>query len=216
MSVIRIGGVVVLMVVVVVVVVIRENMLSSLILWHKNSEDSIFNLSLNLISALILFHTNAVQALGKIPIDVSKWNISLMSLSRHNIYGPKGVGALYLRRRPRIRVELPMNGGVQEQGIRCMTVPTQLVVGFGAACELAKLLVGINKKLDGVVLNGSVDRRYAENVNISFVSLMMGLEEVVVSSGSACTNASLEPSYVLREIWVDEDITHTSIRFGIV
>ncbi|KAJ9177431.1 hypothetical protein P3X46_012653 [Hevea brasiliensis] len=182
------------------------------------------------------FHTDAAQALGKIPIDVEKWNVSLMSLSGHKIYGPKGVGALYMRRRPRIRVEPQMNGGGQERGIRSGTVPTPLVVGMGAACELAKkemeyddkritalqerLLNGIKAKLDGVVVNGSLERRYAGNLNLSFAyvegeSLLMGLKDVAVSSGSACTSASLEPSYVLRALGVDEDMAHTSIRFGI-
>uniref|UniRef100_A0A2P2KQY5 cysteine desulfurase n=1 Tax=Rhizophora mucronata TaxID=61149 RepID=A0A2P2KQY5_RHIMU len=182
------------------------------------------------------FHTDAAQALGKIQVDVEKWNVSLMSMSGHKIYGPKGVGALYMRRRPRIRVEPQMNGGGQERGIRSGTVPTPLVVGFGAACELAKremkydekwitglqerLLSGIKSRLDGVVVNGSVARRYAGNLNISFAyvegeSLLMGLKEVAVSSGSACTSASLEPSYVLRALGVDEDMAHTSIRFGI-
>ncbi|KAK3030436.1 hypothetical protein RJ639_039193 [Escallonia herrerae] len=184
----------------------------------------------------IPFHTDAAQALGKIPIDVDKWNVSLMSLSGHKVYGPKGVGALYMRRRPRIRVEPQMNGGGQERGIRSGTVPTPLVVGMGAACELAmkemeydeerikglqeRLLNGIRAKLDGVVVNGSVERRYAGNLNLSFAyvegeSLLMGLKEVAVSSGSACTSASLEPSYVLRALGVDEDMAHTSIRFGI-
>jgi len=184
----------------------------------------------------IPFHTDAAQALGKIPIDVDKWNVSLMSLSGHKIYGPKGIGALYMRRRPRIRVEPQMNGGGQERGIRSGTVPTPLVVGMGAACELAmremeydekrvtnlqnRLLDGIRAKLDGVVVNGSMERRYAGNLNISFAyvegeSLLMGLKEVAVSSGSACTSASLEPSYVLRALGVDEDMAHTSIRFGI-
>ncbi|XP_055811214.1 cysteine desulfurase, mitochondrial-like [Solanum dulcamara] len=182
------------------------------------------------------FHTDAAQALGKIPIDVEKMNISLMSLSGHKIYGPKGVGALYMRRRPRIRVEPQMNGGGQERGIRSGTVPTPLVVGFGAACELAmkemeyddqrikalqeRLLNGIMSKIDGVVINGSVERRYAGNLNLSFAyvegeSLLMGLKEVAVSSGSACTSASLEPSYVLRALGVEEDMAHTSIRYGI-
>lgn len=182
------------------------------------------------------FHTDAAQALGKIPIDVDKWNVSLMSLSGHKIYGPKGIGALYMRRRPRVRVEPQMNGGGQERGIRSGTVPTPLVVGMGAACELAmkemeydekrirmlqeRLLNGITEKLDGVVVNGSVERRYAGNLNLSFAyvegeSLLMGLKEVAVSSGSACTSASLEPSYVLRALGVDEDMAHTSIRFGI-
>ncbi|XAR51416.1 Biotin synthase [Bertholletia excelsa] len=181
-------------------------------------------------------HTDAAQALGKIPIDVEKMNVSLMSLSGHKIYGPKGVGALYMRRRPRIRVEPQMNGGGQERGIRSGTVPTPLVVGFGAACEIAikemeyddqrikklqeRLLNGIRAKLDGVVVNGSSERRYSGNLNLSFAyvegeSLLMGLKEVAVSSGSACTSASLEPSYVLRALGVDEDMAHTSIRFGI-
>ncbi|CAH2080493.1 unnamed protein product, partial [Thlaspi arvense] len=184
----------------------------------------------------IPFHTDAAQALGKIPIDVDKMNISLMSLSGHKIYGPKGVGALYMRRRPRIRVEPQMNGGGQERGIRSGTVPTPLVVGFGSACELAmkemeydkkritqlqeRLLNGIRAKIDGVVVNGSIEKRYAGNLNLSFAyvegeSLLMGLKEVAVSSGSACTSASLEPSYVLRALGVDEDMAHTSIRFGI-
>ncbi|KAL5711835.1 cysteine desulfurase [Ranunculus cassubicifolius] len=184
----------------------------------------------------IPFHTDAAQALGKVPIDVEKMNISLMSLSGHKIYGPKGVGALYMKRRPRIRVEPQMNGGGQERGIRSGTVPTPLVVGMGAACELAmkemeydekrikglqeRLLNGITSKIDCVVVNGSTERRYAGNLNISFAyvegeSLLMGLKEVAVSSGSACTSASLEPSYVLRALGVEEDMAHTSIRFGI-
>lgn len=184
----------------------------------------------------IPFHTDAAQALGKIPVDVEKWNVSLMSLSGHKIYGPKGVGALYMRRRPRIRVEPLINGGGQERGIRSGTLPTPLIVGFGSACEIAKkemdydhkritalhdrLLNGIKEKLDGVVVNGSMERRYIGNLNLSFAyvegeSLLMGLKEVAVSSGSACTSASLEPSYVLRALGVDEDMAHTSIRFGI-
>ncbi|KAK6923192.1 Aminotransferase class V domain [Dillenia turbinata] len=184
----------------------------------------------------VFFHTDAAQALGKVPIDVEKMNISLMSLSGHKVYGPKGVGALYMRRRPRVRVEPQMNGGGQERGIRSGTVPTPLVVGFGAACELAakemeydekrikglqeRLLNGIRAKLDGVVVNGSVEKRYPGNLNLSFAyvegeSLLMGLKEVAVSSGSACTSASLEPSYVLRALGVEEDMAHTSIRFGI-
>ncbi|KAL6222754.1 hypothetical protein ACLB2K_006145 [Fragaria x ananassa] len=184
----------------------------------------------------IPFHTDAAQALGKIPIEVDKWNVSLMSLSGHKVYGPKGIGALYMRRRPRIRVEPQMNGGGQERGIRSGTVPTPLAVGMGAACEIAKkemdydqkrisylqgrMLKGIKEQLDEVVVNGSVERRYPGNLNLSFAyvegeSLLMGLKEVAVSSGSACTSASLEPSYVLRALGVDEDMAHTSIRFGI-
>ncbi|CAM8992471.1 unnamed protein product [Rhodiola kirilowii] len=185
----------------------------------------------------IPFHTDAAQALGKIPIDVEKWNVSLMSLSGHKVYGPKGIGALYMRRRPRIRVEPLFKGGGQERGIRSGTVPTPLVVGFGAACELCKkemeydynrisnlqkrLLDGIRSKIDMVVVNGSMEKRCPGNLNLSFAyvegeSLLMGLNtEMAVSSGSACTSASLEPSYVLRALGVDEDKAHTSIRFGI-
>ncbi|XP_020109408.1 cysteine desulfurase, mitochondrial-like [Ananas comosus] len=182
------------------------------------------------------FHTDAAQALGKIPIDVARMGVALMSLSGHKIYGPKGVGALYLRRRPRVRVEPQMSGGGQERGIRSGTVPTPLAVGMGAACEIAaremdydnrriaalqaRLLEGIRSRVDDVVVNGSVEHRYPGNLNLSFAyvegeSLLMGLKEVAVSSGSACTSASLEPSYVLRALGVDEDMAHTSIRFGI-
>jgi cysteine desulfurase len=184
----------------------------------------------------VFFHTDAAQAAGKIPIDVNELNVDVMSLSAHKLYGPKGVGALYMRRRPRVRVEAQMSGGGQERGIRSGTVPTPLVVGFGAACELAlrempydeahvrelqqRLLRGIMSKIDGVVVNGSMEHRYAGNLNLSFSyvegeSLLMGLKEVAVSSGSACTSASLEPSYVLRALGVEEDMAHTSIRFGI-
>jgi cysteine desulfurase len=184
----------------------------------------------------IFLHTDAAQAAGKIPIDVDELKVDLMSLSAHKIYGPKGVGALYMRRRPRVRVEAQMSGGGQERGIRSGTVATPLVVGMGAACEIAMeemkhdekhireltdhLYKGITSKLDGVILNGSEEHRYAGNLNLSFAyvegeSLLMGLKEVAVSSGSACTSASLEPSYVLRALGVEEDMAHTSIRFGI-
>lgn len=184
----------------------------------------------------IFFHTDAAQAAGKIPVNVDEMKVDLMSLSGHKIYGPKGIGALYMRRRPRVRVEPQMNGGGQERGIRSGTVATPLAVGMGAACELAmkemtydqghvsalqeRLLSGIKAQLDGVEINGSVERRYAGNLNLSFAyvegeSLLMGLKEVAVSSGSACTSASLEPSYVLRALGVEEDMAHTSIRFGI-
>ncbi|KAG9454143.1 hypothetical protein H6P81_007047 [Aristolochia fimbriata] len=168
-------------------------------------------------------------------VITSQTEHNLMSLSGHKIYGPKGIGALYIRRRPRVRVEPQMNGGGQERGLRSGTVPTPLVVGMGAACELAmkemeydtrrisklqeRLLNGICSKLDGVVVNGSMEHRYPGNLNLSFAyvegeSLLMGLKEVAVSSGSACTSASLEPSYVLRALGVEEDMAHTSIRYG--
>lgn len=184
----------------------------------------------------VFFHTDAAQAVGKIPVNVDEMKVDLMSLSGHKLYGPKGIGALYIRRRPRVRVEPQMNGGGQERGLRSGTVATPLAVGMGAACELAmkempfdqthistlqdRLLKGIEGKLDGVVINGSTEHRYAGNLNLSFAyvegeSLLMGLKEVAVSSGSACTSASLEPSYVLRALGVEEDMAHTSIRFGI-
>ncbi len=184
----------------------------------------------------IFLHTDAAQAAGKIPISVDDMKVDLMSLSAHKIYGPKGVGALYMRRRPRVRVEAQMSGGGQERGIRSGTVPTPLVVGMGAACEIAmeemehdekyikeltdRLYKGITSQLDGVIVNGSLEHRYVGNLNLSFAyvegeSLLMGLKEVAVSSGSACTSASLEPSYVLRALGVEEDMAHTSIRFGI-
>uniref|UniRef100_A0A0C9SB05 cysteine desulfurase n=1 Tax=Wollemia nobilis TaxID=56998 RepID=A0A0C9SB05_9CONI len=184
----------------------------------------------------VFFHTDAAQAAGKIPVNVDEMKVDLMSISGHKIYGPKGIGALYIRRRPRVRVEPQMNGGGQERGLRSGTVPTPLAVGMGAASELAlkemlfdhmhisglqdRLLKGIKGQLDGVVINGSTEHRYAGNLNLSFAyvegeSLLMGLKEVAVSSGSACTSASLEPSYVLRALGVEEDMAHTSIRFGI-
>lgn len=184
----------------------------------------------------VFLHTDAAQAAGKIPLNVDDLKVDVMSLSAHKLYGPKGIGALYMRRRPRIRVEPQMNGGGQERGIRSGTLPTPLAVGFGAACDVAlkemandeehikalqqRLLQGITSQLDGVVINGSTDHRYAGNLNLSFAyvegeSLLMGLKEVAVSSGSACTSASLEPSYVLRALGVEEDMAHTSIRFGI-
>lgn len=189
-------------------------------------------------SRKIFLHTDAAQAIGKLPIDMSKTKIDLMSISGHKIYGPKGVGALYVRRRPRVRLEPQMSGGGQERGLRSGTVPTHLVVGLGAACEVAqqemeadsrwirmleeRLKEGIMKQLQGVVLNGPEDlqHRYPGNINLSFAyvegeSLIMGLKEIAVSSGSACTSASLEPSYVLRALGVEEDMAHTSIRYGI-
>jgi cysteine desulfurase len=184
----------------------------------------------------VFFHTDAAQALGKIPIDVNAMNIDLMSLSGHKIYGPKGIGAIYIRRKPRVRVEPIQSGGGQERGIRSGTLPTSLVVGFGKACEVAKeemendamhakklwnrLYQNITSRLDYVYLNGDAQKRWFGNLNISFAyvegeSLLLGLREVACSSGSACTSASLEPSYVLRALGVDEELAHTSIRFGI-
>eukprot|EP00963_Diacronema_lutheri_P001645 scaffold109_cov368-Pavlova_lutheri.AAC.4 len=184
----------------------------------------------------VFFHTDAAQALGKVPIDVDSMNIDAMSLSGHKIYGPKGVGALYVRRKPRVRLVPQMSGGGQERGLRSGTLPTANVVGFGMACQVAmedmqsdydhavrlrdRLLDGIMSQLEHVVLNGSPEHRYPGNVNLSFgyvegESLLMGLKQIAVSSGSACTSASLEPSYVLRALGVDDELAHSSIRFGI-
>jgi len=184
---------------------------------------------------VLFFHTDAAQAVGKIPIDVNEMNIDLLSISGHKIYGPRGIGAIYIRRKPRVRVEPVMSGGGQERGIRSGTLPAPLVIGFGKACEVAmeemendathaKLLFNrlhenITSKLDHVFLNGHPERRWHGNINLSFAfvegeSLLLGLPTVACSSGSACTSASLEPSYVLRAIGVDEELAHTSIRFG--
>eukprot|EP01100_Stratorugosa_tubuloviscum_P013956 TRINITY_DN719_c2_g1_i1.p1 TRINITY_DN719_c2_g1~~TRINITY_DN719_c2_g1_i1.p1 ORF type:complete len:445 (-),score=192.40 TRINITY_DN719_c2_g1_i1:184-1518(-) len=182
------------------------------------------------------FHTDAAQACGKIALNVNQMNIDLMSISGHKIYGPKGIGAIYVRRRPRVRLEAQMSGGGQERGLRSGTLPAPLVVGLGAACEIAqqemendkrhisklqkRLLDGILSRIPKVQVNGDLENRYVGNLNISFScvegeSLLMGLKEVACSSGSACTSASLEPSYVLRALGVDDEMAHTSIRFGI-
>ncbi|KAF3690207.1 Cysteine desulfurase, mitochondrial [Channa argus] len=184
----------------------------------------------------VFFHTDAAQAVGKIPINVTDWKIDLMSISGHKIYGPKGVGALYVRRRPRVRLEPLQNGGGQERGLRSGTVPTPLTVGLGAACSIAqqemeydhqrvsmlanRLIEKILSEIPDVTMNGDPEQRYAGCINLSFAyvegeSLLMALKDVALSSGSACTSASLEPSYVLRAIGADEDLAHSSIRFGI-
>lgn len=187
-------------------------------------------------SKKIFFHTDGAQALGKIPMDVNEMNIDLMSISGHKFYGPKGIGALYVRRRPRVRLEPIINGGGQERGLRSGTLPTPLIVGIGEAARVAKeelhrdevhvkrlsdrLINGLQSRLEHTQINGDLDARYHGNVNMSFAyvegeSMLMGLKEIAVSSGSACTSASLEPSYVLRALGVNEEMAHTSIRYGI-
>ncbi|GLD97891.1 hypothetical protein PINS_up006588 [Pythium insidiosum] len=184
----------------------------------------------------VFFHTDAAQMVGKLPIDVNEMNIDVMSMSGHKVYGPKGIGAMYVRRRPRVRLEPIISGGGQERGLRSGTLAHTLCVGFGKACEVAaaemendhrwvthlanKLYNGITERITHVQLNGDWEQRYLGNVNLSFAfvegeSLLMALKNIAVSSGSACTSASLEPSYVLRAIGVGEDLAHTSIRFGI-
>ncbi len=182
------------------------------------------------------FHTDAAQGVGKIPLNVEEMNIDLMSISGHKFYGPKGIGALYIRRRPRVRIEALINGGGQERGLRSGTLPTPLVVGFGEAASIArkemasenerlhylfnKLYKGIVESVPEVYLNGDKEKRIPGNLNLSFAyiegeSMIMAIKDLAVSSGSACTSASLEPSYVLRSIGVGEELAHTSIRFGI-
>lgn len=184
----------------------------------------------------VFFHSDCAQAFGKIPLDVKAMQIDLMSISGHKTYGPKGVGVLYVNRKPRVRLKPLISGGGQERGFRSGTVPTPLVVGLGKAAEIAmnemekdyahikhlsdKFLNAIMKTIPNVYLNGDEKQRYPGNLNLSFAyvegeSLIIAIKELAVSSGSACTSSSLEPSYVLRALGVDEDLAHTSIRFGI-
>jgi len=184
----------------------------------------------------IYLHTDAAQAVGKIPIDVNSMNIDLLSISAHKIYGPKGIGALYVRRRPRVRLEPIMSGGGQERGLRSGTLPAPLIAGFGKACEIAlqemeydkqhvdrlsaRLINGVMSGIEHVVRNGDAKETYPGCINLSFSciegeSLLMALKDIALSSGSACTSASLEPSYVLRALGADDEMAHSSIRFGI-
>jgi len=185
----------------------------------------------------VFFHVDGVQAVGKIPVDVNKDNIDLLSISAHKLYGPKGVGALYVRRRnPRVQLAAIIDGGGHERGMRSGTLNVPGIVGFGKACELCqqematesarlrglrdRLKDAIFSQLDEVYVNGSMTYRLPHNLNISFAyvegeSMLMGINDIAVSSGSACTSATLEPSYVLKALGVGEDLAHTSIRFGI-
>lgn len=184
----------------------------------------------------VFFHTDAAQATGKIPIDVNEMNIDLLSISGHKMYGPKGVGALYVRRRPRVRIKPVIHGGGHERGMRSGTLPTPLIVGIGAACALAaermesdqarvvelgnRMVKAFTERLQHVQVNGDLKQRLPGSLNISFgyvegESLMMAINKVAVSSGSACTSASLEPSYVLRSLGVGDELAHSSIRFGL-
>ncbi|MBL8793548.1 MAG: IscS subfamily cysteine desulfurase [Planctomycetia bacterium] len=185
----------------------------------------------------ILFHSDAVQAVGKVPLDVQAAGIDLLSLTAHKLYGPKGVGALYVRRRnPHVRLEPLLDGGGHERGLRSGTLPVPLIVGFGVACELCrhemaeesqrllrlreKLRAGIMDGLKGVCLNGPAEERLPGNLNLSFAgvhgeALLIGLKDLAVSSGSACTSANPEPSYVLRAMGLSDELAHASIRFGL-
>jgi cysteine desulfurase len=185
----------------------------------------------------VLFHSDAVQAVGKLPVDVEALGADLLSLSAHKLYGPKGVGALYVRRRdPHVRLEPLFDGGGHERGMRSGTLPVPLIVGFGKACALCRqemaeeavrldrlrqrLHQGITDGLDGVSLNGHPTERLPGNLNLSFAdvqgeALMMAMRNVAVSSGSACTSASVEPSYVLKALGVSDELAHGSLRFGL-
>ena len=182
----------------------------------------------------IVFHCDATQAAGKIDLNVDKLHVDLMSLSAHKVYGPKGIGALYVRRKPRVRIECQMHGGGHERGMRSGTLPTHQIVGMGEAYRIAReempvevprlralrnrLWEGIQKNIPEVYLNGDWEHRVCFNLNVSFAfiegeSLMMAVKDLAVSSGSACTSASLEPSYVLRALGRDDELAHSSIRF---
>jgi len=185
----------------------------------------------------VLFHTDAVQAIGKVPFNVIQDNVDLASLTAHKLYGPKGVGALYVRRKnPRVQLVAQIDGGGHERGMRSGTLNVPGIVGFGKACALAsegmaeeavklaalrdRLKDAIMSQLDEVYINGSVEHRLPGNLNISFAyvegeSLLMGINDIAVSSGSACTSATLEPSYVLKALGAGDDLAHSSIRFGI-
>ena len=206
---------------------------------HVNNEIGVIQ-DLNAIGTIcrkhgVIFHVDGAQSAGKVEIDMQSMPVDLMSFSAHKIYGPKGIGALYVRRKPRIRLEAQMHGGGHERGMRSGTLATHQIVGMGEAFRLAKeemveenarLMVLRNKMLDGlsdmeeVYVNGDMDQRIAGNLNISFnfvegESLMMALKDMAVSSGSACTSASLEPSYVLRALGREDELAHSSIRFTI-
>jgi cysteine desulfurase len=185
----------------------------------------------------ILFHVDGVQAVGKVPVDVQRDNIDLLSITAHKIYGPKGIGALYVRRRnPRVQLSAVIDGGGHERGMRSGTLNVPGIVGLGKACEICqkemateterlrglreRLTEKIMGQLDETFINGSMTNRLPHSINISFAyvegeSLLMGINDIAVSSGSACTSATLEPSYVLKALGVGEDLAHTSIRFGL-
>ena len=185
----------------------------------------------------VLFHTDGVQAVGKIPVNVIKDNIDIMSITAHKMYGPKGVGALYVRRRnPRVQISAQMDGGGHERGMRSGTLNVPGIVGFGKAAELChqlmdvempkhramrdRLKVKLESSLEETYINGTMESRLPHNLNMSFAyvegeSLLMGINDIAVSSGSACTSATLEPSYVLKALGLGDDLAHTSIRFGI-
>ena len=185
----------------------------------------------------VLFFCDAAQAIGKIPVDVEAWNVDLLAFTAHKMYGPKGIGALWVRRKaPRVRLEPLFHGGGHERGLRSGTLAVPLIVAFGEAAEIAmreqpaeagrlltlrhRLLSGLQANLEHLYVNGSLEQRSPGSLNVSFAyvegeSLLMGISDIAVSSGSACTSASLEPSYVLKALGVGDELAHTSIRFGL-
>ena len=185
----------------------------------------------------IVFHTDAVQAIGKVPVDLEKAGVDLASITAHKIYGPKGIGALWVRSKgPRVRISPQMDGGGHERGMRSGTLNVPGIVGLGAACEIAgkempdeaqrliqlrsQLQAGLFERLDEIYVNGHPTERLPGNLNVSFAyvegeSLLMGINDIAVSSGSACTSATLEPSYVIRALGIDDELAHSSIRFGL-
>jgi cysteine desulfurase len=207
---------------------------------HANNEIGVVN-PIEEIGAVVkargaTFHVDAVQSVGKIPFDVNAAKADLVSVSAHKMYGPKGVGALYVRRKPRVRITAQIDGGGHERGMRSGTLNVPGIVGFGKAAELCaaemdseakrlfalreRLRNGIQSQVTDTYVNGSMEHRLPGSLNISFAyvegeAMLMGLKDVAVSSGSACTSASLEPSYVLRAVGVEEEMAHTSIRFGL-
>jgi cysteine desulfurase len=208
-------------------------------LMHVNNEIGVIN-DIAAIGEItrekkVLFHVDAAQSVGKIEIDLEDMKVDLMSLTAHKVYGPKGVGALYVRRKPRVRLEAQMHGGGHERGMRSGTLPTHQIVGMGEAYRIAKLEMKADtekslmlrqrflKGLEGmeeVYINGDIEQRVPSNLNVSFnfvegESLIMALKDLAVSSGSACTSASLEPSYVLRAIGLNDELAHSSLRFSI-
>ncbi|MCW8125343.1 IscS subfamily cysteine desulfurase [Microbulbifer halophilus] len=207
-------------------------------LMHVNNEIGVIN-DIAAIGEIcrakkVIFHVDAAQSAGKLPIDLAEMKVDLMSFSGHKVYGPKGVGALYVRRKPRVRIEAQVHGGGHERGMRSGTLPTHQIVGMGEAFRIAReemasenerLLMLRNrfwdqiKDMEEVHINGSVEQRVVGNLNVSFAfvegeSLIMSLKDLAISSGSACTSASLEPSYVLRALGVNDEMAHSSLRFS--
>jgi cysteine desulfurase len=180
----------------------------------------------------VIFHCDAVQGAGRVEIDMAKFKADLLTITAHKMYGPKGIGALYVRRKPRVRLEAQIHGGGHERGFRSGTLPTHQIVGFGEAARLAKAematdneriralrdrLLGAIKDIEEVYVNGDLERRIPHNLNVSFnfvegESLIMAVKDIAVSSGSACTSASLEPSYVLRALGRSDELAHSSVR----